>query len=97
MTTYKLFVIAAAVAVLVVLGLFLTRTRAGLVMRATEADRDTARAFGVPVERVFGGVFALGAGLAALAGVLIVPITQAHYLMGGDALLLSARQLVRTT
>ena len=35
------------------------------------------------------GVFALGAGLAALAAVLIVPIQQAHYLMGGDPLLLS--------
>ncbi|MBL3566103.1 branched-chain amino acid ABC transporter permease, partial [Rhodovulum sulfidophilum] len=35
------------------------------------------------------GVFGLGAALAALAGVLIVPIQQAHYLMGGEALLLS--------
>lgn len=34
-------------------------------------------------------MFGLGAALAALAGVLIVPIQQAHYLMGGDALLLS--------
>ena len=34
-------------------------------------------------------VFGIGAGLAALAGVLIVPIQQAHYLMGGDALLLA--------
>ena len=30
-----------------------------------------------------------GAGLAALGGVLIVPIQQAHYLMGHDPLLLS--------
>jgi branched-chain amino acid transport system permease protein len=35
------------------------------------------------------GTFALGAGLAALAGVPIVPISQAHYLMGHDPLLLS--------
>ena len=34
-------------------------------------------------------VFGLGAGLAAIAAVLIVPIQQAHYLMGGDPLLLS--------
>jgi branched-chain amino acid transport system permease protein len=86
---YKLFVIAAAVAVLVAIRLFLTRTRAGLLMRATRIDRETAEAFGVPVERVYALVFGLGAGLAALAGVLIVPIQQAHYLMGGDALLLS--------
>jgi branched-chain amino acid transport system permease protein len=48
-----------------------------------------ATAFGIPVERVYAGVFALGAALAALAAVLIVPIQQAHYLMGHDPLLLS--------
>ena len=33
--------------------------------------------------------FALGGGLAAIAGVLVVPIQQAHYLMGHDPLLMS--------
>ena len=67
----------------------MTRTRAGLVMRATQFDRDTATAFGIDVDRVYALVFGLGAGLAAVAAVLVVPIQQAHYLMGGDALLLS--------
>jgi branched-chain amino acid transport system permease protein len=88
-TSYKLFVIVAAVAVLLALRLALKRSRAGLVMRATEADRDTAQAFGIPVGRVYSLTFGLGAALAALAGVLIVPIQQAQFLMGGDALLLS--------
>lgn len=88
-TSYKLFVIAAALVILGGFWLLLTRTRIGLVMRATQLDRDTATAFGIPVERVYALVFGLGAGLAALAAVLIVPITQAHYLMGGDPLLLS--------
>jgi branched-chain amino acid transport system permease protein len=86
---YKFFVIVAAAAVLLGLWLLMTRTRAGLVMRATQVDRTTARAFGINVDRVYMGTFALGAGLAALAGVLIVPIQQAHFLMGGDPLLLS--------
>ncbi|MGB5800038.1 MAG: branched-chain amino acid ABC transporter permease, partial [Mesorhizobium sp.] len=38
---------------------------------------------------VYAGVFALGAMLAAIAAVLIVPISQAHYMMGQDPLLLS--------
>lgn len=88
-TSYKLFVIVAALAILVAFWLLLSRTKIGLVMRATQLDRETALAFGIPVERVYAMVFGLGAGLAALAGVLIVPITQAHYLMGGDPLLLS--------
>ena len=86
---YKLAVVAAAAAVLIGVWLFLTRTRIGLVMRATQGDRDMARAFGINVDRVYAGVFALGAALAAVAAVLIVPIQQAHYLMGNDPLLLS--------
>lgn len=86
---YKLFVIFAAVAVLLAVWWGLTRSKAGLVMRATQVDRDTARAFGINVDRVYAGVFALGAALAAIAAVLIVPIQQAHYLMGGEPLLLA--------
>jgi len=86
---YKLVVIAAAAALLAATWYLLMRTRIGLVMRATQYDRETARAFGIPVERVYSGIFALGAMLAAVAGVLIVPIQQAHYLMGLDPLLLS--------
>ncbi len=86
---YKLAVIAASVLLIVATWLVLTRTRIGLIMRATQYDRETAQAFGIPVDRVYAGVFALGAMLAAIAAVLIVPIQQAHYLMGTDPLLLS--------
>lgn len=86
---YKLFVIAASVLLLVATWFVLTRTRIGMVMRATQYDSETAQAFGIPVGRVYAGVFALGAMLAAVAAVLIVPTSQAHYLMGRDPLLLS--------
>jgi branched-chain amino acid transport system permease protein len=86
---YKLAVIAASMLIIVATWLVLTRTKIGLVMRATQYDRETAQAFGIPVDRVYAVVFALGAMLAALAAVLIVPIQQAHYLMGRDPLLLS--------
>lgn len=88
-TSYKLFVIAAAAVVLTGVRMMMTHTRIGLLMRATQADSDMALAFGIPVERVYAMVFGIGAGLAALAAVLIVPISQAHYLMGADPLLLS--------
>jgi branched-chain amino acid transport system permease protein len=86
---YKLAIIVASVLVMLATWFVLTRTRIGLVMRATQYDRETAQAFGIPVDRVYAGVFALGAMLAAIAAVLIVPIQQAHYLMGTDPLLLS--------
>jgi len=86
---YKLFVVLAAGLILLAVWAFMTRTKAGLVMRATQVDMETARAFGINVDRVYAGTFALGAALAAAAAVLIVPIQQAHYLMGHDPLLLS--------
>ncbi len=86
---YKLIVIAAAMVLMLGVWLLLARTKIGLIMRATQYDQETAQAFGIPVQRVYAGVFALGAMLAAVAAVLIVPIRQAHYLMGQDPLLLS--------
>ncbi|MBY5987344.1 branched-chain amino acid ABC transporter permease [Roseovarius atlanticus] len=88
-TSYKLFVIFAAGAVLCGVWAMMARTKIGLLMRATQADRDMALAFGIPVERVYALVFGIGAGLAALGAVLIVPIQQAHYLMGVEPLLLA--------
>ncbi|MEO1137949.1 MAG: branched-chain amino acid ABC transporter permease [Pseudomonadota bacterium] len=88
-TSYKLTVIGAAGVLLCGVWVMMARTRIGLLMRATQADREMALAFGIPVERVYALVFGIGAALAAMAAVLIVPIQQAHYLMGADPLLLA--------
>lgn len=88
-SAYKLLVIGAAILIMGLIWFVLQKTRAGLIMRATQFDRETAQAFGIPVDKVSAYVFALGAGLAAIAGILVVPIQQAHYLMGTDPLLLS--------
>lgn len=88
-TSYKLFVVAAAAVAGFGIWVLMARTKLGLILRATQLDGETAQAFGIPVERVYAFVFGLGAALAALGAVLIVPIQQAHYLMGGDPLLLS--------
>lgn len=88
-TSYKLFIIVAAIAILTALWVLMTKTKIGPIMRATQQDSEMARAFGVPVKRVYAWVFGLGAGLAAMGAVLVVPVQQAHYLMGHDPLLLS--------
>ncbi|MBL0373691.1 branched-chain amino acid ABC transporter permease [Rhizobium sp. KVB221] len=88
-SAYKLFVIAAAIVLMAGVWFLMRKTKIGLVMRATQLDRDTAQAFGISVDRVSAGVFTFGAMLAAVAAVLVVPIQQAHYLMGLDPLLLS--------
>jgi branched-chain amino acid transport system permease protein len=86
---YKLVVAAAAGLLLMLTWLALARTTLGLQLRATQQDREMAQAFAVPVERVYTLAFGFGGALTALAGALIVPVRQAHYLMGLDALLMS--------
>ena len=86
---YKLIVIGASALLLLATWAVLAKSQIGLYMRATQQDPEMALAHGVPVRRVYTAVFAAGAMLAAVAGVLIVPIRQAHYLMGLDPLLLS--------
>ncbi len=91
---YKLVVAGASAILLLATWLVMAKTTVGLYMRVTQQDREMAQAFGVPVHRVYPLVFALGAGLAAIAGALVVPIQQAHYLMGLDALLMSFNVVV---
>ena len=86
---YKLIVVLVAIVILLGTWYVLSRTRIGLIMRATQFDGEMAQVFGIPVNRVYAAVFAAGAMFATVAAVLIVPIRQAHYLMGLDPLLLS--------
>ena len=86
---YKLLVVVAAALLLLVAWYVITRTRIGLIMRATRFDSATAQCFGIPVGRVYAIVFAVGAMFAAVGAVLVVPVRQAHYLMGLEPLLLS--------
>jgi branched-chain amino acid transport system permease protein len=67
---YRVFMVAVATTVAVVMWLVLERTRVGAQMRATVDDPEMARGVGIDVPRISFGVFALGASLAAVAGVV---------------------------
>jgi branched-chain amino acid transport system permease protein len=67
-----LFEILAGVATVAVVWAFLTRTRYGLYVRAGSEDDEMLAALSVDVRRVFTLVFALGAGIAGAAGVLLM-------------------------
>lgn len=67
---YRIFIIAVAVVVGIVLWLFLERTNIGAAVRATVDDREMAQGVGINVPLVSAGVFGLGAFLAALGGVV---------------------------
>ena len=68
--TYRLVVLALAIALGVLLWAFLNRTRVGMMIRAGVDDRAMLAAAGVNVHFVFAVTFALGAGLAGLGGVV---------------------------
>jgi len=74
---YNLLVIAAAGVTAVGLGVFLRRTNAGRILRATAENRAMAEALGVDVRRVYAIVFTLGAALGTTAGALVVPTAAA--------------------
>jgi branched-chain amino acid transport system permease protein len=83
---YRLVLAGVSLLLVGLLYLFLRYTRHGLWMRGVRQDRETAAAMGVPTSRVYMLTFGLGAALAALAGVLLVPIVSANHLMGLDVL-----------
>ena len=67
---YRVFIIVVAAAVALVLWLVVERTRVGARMRAAVDDAEMARGVGINVSILSLGVFALGAALAAVAGVV---------------------------
>jgi branched-chain amino acid transport system permease protein len=71
---YRLFLIAAGVAVAIVLWIVLHRTRWGIFVRAATMDRGMLSALGVNTRFLFTTVFAAGAALAGLGGALAAPI-----------------------
>ncbi len=69
-----LAIVAAAALVILLLHQLLERTQLGRRLRAAAQDAEMARALGIPVRRLTALAFALGAGLAALAGLLLANV-----------------------
>lgn len=94
---YRVFMIATAVAIGLALWLAMEKTRAGAVVRAAVDDAEMARGVGIDTSRVSMFIFALGAFLAALGGVIggaflgiypgldfeVLPIAFAVVIIGG--------------
>ncbi|MDD9924890.1 MAG: branched-chain amino acid ABC transporter permease [Rhodospirillaceae bacterium] len=87
--TYRVLIIA--VGLLIALGLYgiVSWTRIGMLIRAGASNRRMVAALGVNIDLLFTFVFAGGAVLAGLAGLLIAPITEANIGMGNDILIVA--------
>jgi len=75
-----LFVVAMLIAVAI--GLILVRTRFGLKMRAVTANSDAAESIGIATRNINRWTFALGCGLAGVAGALVAPLRTVFPGMG---------------
>ncbi len=84
---YYLLLIGVALAVAVVLGLGLARTRIGKVIRAAAHNPGMVSALGINTGLIYGGVFALGGALAGLAGALAAPVRSLTPGMGFSVLI----------
>ncbi len=86
---YRLAVLAVGMGSAAFLYLLVAHTRTGMRIRAGASDREMAEALGMDIRLLFTGIFALGAALAALAGVMAGPLLSVHSGMGEDILVLA--------
>jgi branched-chain amino acid transport system permease protein len=84
---YQVFVLAVSIGVCAVVWLILTRTRVGMIVRASTEKPELARALGIDVARWVTPVFGFGIALAGLAGVLAAPMRAVNPLMGSDLII----------
>lgn len=78
----RLLALVMGVLVLLLLWLFIQRTRLGAAILAVSQDPEAAQYMGIPTNRIFSIVMAISAGTAALAGVLVSPFLTVQPTMG---------------
>ncbi|MEU6038189.1 branched-chain amino acid ABC transporter permease [Actinomadura sp. NPDC047616] len=84
---YQVFVLAVSLVVCAAVWLVLTRTRVGMIVRASTERPELTRALGIDVARWVTPVFGFGIALAAFAGVLAAPMRAVNPLMGADLII----------
>ena len=85
---YRLFM--SALCLLLALGLYLliSKTRLGMKIRAGAFNRDMAEALGINIRLIHAVVFALGVGLATVAGMIAAPVSSVYPNMGSQVLIM---------
>ncbi len=81
-TPHTLVVVVVTLSLWIALKLFVEKSRMGKAMRATSLDKDVALLMGINVNKVISLTFAIGSGLAAVAGVLYAMPFKASPSMG---------------
>ena len=85
---YRLFMSGVCIALALGLYLLISKTRLGMKIRAGAFNRDMAEALGINIKLIHSIVFALGVGLAAVAGIIAAPISSVYPNMGSQVLIM---------
>ncbi len=85
---YRLFMSGVCIALAIGLYLLISRTRLGMKIRAGAFNRDMTEALGINIRRIHAIVFALGVGLATVAGMIAAPISSVYPNMGSQVLIM---------
>lgn len=85
---YRLFMSGLCIALAVGLYLLISRTRLGMKIRAGAFNRDMTEALGINIKLIHAVVFALGVGLATIAGMIAAPISSVYPNMGSQVLIM---------
>jgi branched-chain amino acid transport system permease protein len=84
---YRLLIIFTGLATAAGLFWLVNYTRLGMLIRAGASNRTMVAALGIDIQTLFALVFALGAMLAGLAGMLVAPISEASIGMGNNIII----------
>ncbi|MBF0166507.1 MAG: branched-chain amino acid ABC transporter permease [Alphaproteobacteria bacterium] len=86
---YRLFISLVCMALAAMLYLVVQRTRLGMTIRAGASNREMVQALGIDIVKLFAIVFAMGAALAAFAGMVSAPVQSVFPGMGDEILIVS--------
>ncbi|MGD9868593.1 MAG: branched-chain amino acid ABC transporter permease [Hyphomicrobiales bacterium] len=86
---YRLFLSVVCLAIAAGMYLLIQHTRLGMTIRAGAYNREMVRSLGIDIRLVYSGVFSLGVGLAAFAGMIAAPVSSISPGMGDSVLITS--------
>lgn len=87
--TYRIAIIAVGLVIAGLLYYIVNHTRMGMLVRAGASNRTMVGALGIDIRTLFTLVFAIGAAMAGLAGMMIAPITGTSIGMGNEIIILA--------
>ena len=85
---YRLFMSGVCIALALGLYWLIAKTRLGMKIRAGAFNRDMTEALGINIKLIHAVVFALGVGLAAVAGMIAAPVSSVYPNMGSQVLIM---------